>query len=301
MKIEYASGIISAKLETEVRELVFDVDFCIDSAKTLALIGETGAGKTLVACSIMRLLPSNVVQNGGKLALFGESNLKDSDVKKMLGKRIVYIPQSGHECLNSSMRVKGQIYDALKLNCYKRADFHDIAVKKLADVGFDNPDDILQKYPFELSGGMAQRVVIAIATCSRAELVIADEPTNGVDKEHKIALVKLINDLFPDAARLFITHDISLARLCDDILVLSGGRVLERGNSKSVLDNPRHPYTRALISSLAKNGLNEIPVLREQKGDCPFYSRCSIASADCLKGIKLNKIEDKEWRCNAEN
>ena len=156
------------------------------------------------------------------------------------------------------------------------------ALIKLRAVGFSNPEEIMDKYPFELSGGMAQRVVIAIGICSNAKFVIADEPTNGLEDERKFEFLELIDSLFPNAAKLFITHDISIAKKCKEVIVLCNGKTMEKGKAIDVLEAPKSSYTRALINSLVENGMAETPIIREQRGNCPFYCRCKEANDKCL-------------------
>ena len=283
MAIEYFCGVISARLNNQYKVLARDVSFKIDAGESLALIGGSGSGKSIIACSIMKLLPKNVVAKDLKFNFFGDDFSDCKDLNKLLGDKIVYIPQNGHENLSSLRKVKYHLFDSLKKIGVPRSEIKKEAVKKLAAVGFANPEEVMEKYPFELSGGMAQRVVIAIGICSRAEFVIADEPTNGLEEERKDEFLKLIDSLFPTAAKLYITHDISVAMKCDKIIVLCGGRVMEEGFSKEVLISPKSPYTKALISALAKNRLTETPLLRENIEECPFYSRCKEATEMCVK------------------
>lgn len=153
------------------------------------------------------------------------------------------------------------------------------------------------RYPFQLSGGMAQRVTIALALCSNAKLIIADEPTNGLGEKATAGFVSLLDSLFPEAAKLVITHDIGVAGLCANTLVMCGGRMMERGPSSALLAEPRHPYTKALIGALVRNGMRETPALREGRGDCPFYRRCPDARPECLTERGYRTDGDREWWC----
>lgn len=145
---------------------------------------------------------------------------------------------------------------------------------RLAAAGFQDPESVAGCYPFQLSSGMAQRVTIALALCSEAKLIIADEPTNGLDRAATVGFLTMLNTLFPQAAKLVITHNIGVAGLCGSTLVLCGGRMMECGPSDILLSDPKHPYTKALIGALVRNGMAETPVLREGRGGCPFYPRC---------------------------
>ena len=218
----------------------------------------------------------------------------------MLGREIVYIPQNGHEFLDPPRSIRRQMFDSIAKLGIAAPQREAFAREKLAQVGFTQPEAILDRYAFQLSGGMAQRVTIALALCSRAKLLIADEPTNGLDQDSKQQTLSLLNGLFPDAAKLIITHDISVAATCDRILVLCGGRMLETGISSEVLTAPYHPYTKALLGALVENGMRETPALRTGTGICPFYRRCPSARERCRTEMPPRKNNSREWWCCAE-
>ena len=299
--LSYSSGIISAKLEHSRKPLVSGISFELDKGESLALIGETGSGKTMTALSVMGLLPQNVRMEDGRVALFGEQ-IFGRKLSELLGNKIVYIPQNGLEFLNPSRRIRDQLFDSLKRLGVPRGRLRETAAEKLSLAGFPCPEEILGRYPFQLSGGMAQRVTIALAACSRAEIIIADEPTNGLDEEARQRFMELIEKAFPEAAKLLITHDISLAALCGKALVLCGGRMMERGPSRAVLKAPHSGYTQALIAAGVSSGMKETPVLRGESGLCPFYRRCGKASSRCLREMDHGTDGVSEWWCcHAEN
>ena len=280
----YACGMIFAKLSHGKRALLRNVSFSLSSGERLAVIGETGSGKTMLALSILGLLPSNVRMQGGCLQLDGAALPAGRQLQALRGDKLVYIPQNGAEFLLPARTVRKQLYDSLKKLGLPRKDFPALAAEKLRLAGFDAPETVLDKYPFQLSGGMAQRVTIALAACSRARLLIADEPTNGLDEAGRAQFFALLDSIFPDAAKLIITHDISVAARCDRVLVLCGGRMLETGVSSTVLSAPRHPYTKALLAAQVANGMQPSPILREGTSGCPFYTRCPETDAGCLNG-----------------
>lgn len=296
--LEYASGIIWARLEKSRKTLLQNVSFCIDAGESLALIGETGSGKTMAALSILGVLPENVRQTQGRTAFCGRELRPGRALRQLLGVEIVYIPQNGAEALNPSKKVKHHLYDSLKKLGVPHTTLYQTACEKLAAVGFPEPGEIMEKYPFQLSGGMAQRVTIALAACSKAKLILADEPTNGLDMEAKAAFLSQLNHLFPQAAKLIITHDISVAALCSRALVLCGGKMLETGRADTLLKTPRHPYTRALLDALVENGMRETRTLRREPGYCPFYRRCPKAEADCLTQMRPCTDGLSNWWCN---
>ena len=294
----YACGMISAKLSHGERVLLQDVSFSLSSRERLAVIGETGSGKTMLALSILGLLPSNVRMQGGCIQMDGTALPTGKQLQTLRGDKMVYIPQNGAEFLLPTRTVQKQLYDSLKKLGLPRKDFPAFAAEKLRLAGFDAPETILDKYPFQLSGGMAQRVTIALAACSRARLLIADEPTNGLDEAGRAQFFALLDSIFPDAAKLIITHDISVAARCDRVLVLCGGRMLETGVSSTVLSAPRHPYTKALLAAQVANGMQPSPILREGTSGCPFYTRCPETDAGCLNGaMQKHTVGMSEWWC----
>ena len=294
----YACGMISAKLSHGERVLLQDVSFSLSSRERLAVIGETGSGKTMLALSILGLLPSNVRMQGGCIQMDGTALPTGKQLQTLRGDKMVYIPQNGAEFLLPTRTVQKQLYDSLKKLGLPRKDFPALAAKKLRFAGFGAPETLLDKYPFQLSGGMAQRVTIALAACSRARLLIADEPTNGLDEAGRAQFFALLDSIFPDAAKLIITHDISVAARCDRVLVLCGGRMLETGVSSTVLSAPRHPYTKALLAAQVANGMQPSPILREGTSGCPFYTRCPETDAGCLNGaMQKHTVGMSEWWC----
>ena len=294
----YACGTISAKLSRGERVLLHNVSFSLSSGERLAVIGETGSGKTMLALSILGLLPANVRMRDGCVQLDGAALPTGKQLQTLRGDRIVYIPQNGAEFLLPTRAVRKQLYDSLKKLGLPRKEFPALAAEKLRLVGFDAPETVLDKYPFQLSGGMAQRVTIALAACARARLLIADEPTNGLDEAGRAQFFALLDSIFPDAAKLIITHDISVAARCGRVLVLCGGRMLETGVSSTVLSAPRHPYTKALLAAQVANGMQPSPVLREGVSVCPFYARCPEADAACLNGAMQKHTDGTtEWWC----
>lgn len=294
----YACGMISAKLSHGERVLLQDVSFSLSSRERLAVIGETGSGKTMLALSILGLLPANVRMQSGCIEMDGTALPSGKQLQTLRGDKLVYIPQNGAEFLLPVRTVRKQLYDSLKKLGLPRKDFPAFAAEKLRLAGFDAPETILDKYPFQLSGGMAQRVTIALAACSRARLLIADEPTNGLDEAGRAQFFALLDSIFPDAAKLIITHDISVAARCDRVLVLCGGRMLETGVSSTVLSAPRHPYTKALLAAQVANGMQPSPILREGTSGCPFYTRCPETDAGCLNGaMQKHTVGMSEWWC----
>ena len=295
--LTYSSGVIAAQQLHSRRTLVEGVSFSIEHGESLALIGETGSGKTMIALSVLGLLPRNVGRDGGGILLDGEPQPPEKAMRALLGNQLVYIPQSGLESLNPARTVRRQFYDQLRKLRLPRPEWEDRAAACLTLAGLPDASDVLKKYPFQLSGGMAQRITIALAACAGPALVIADEPTNGLDEKARQVFLQLLETVFPHAGRLIITHDISVAALCDRVLVLCAGKAMELGSAAEVLQSPRHPYTRALMRALVENGMAETPVLRTGESTCPFYRRCTEASERCRTEVPQRAEGGREWRC----
>ena len=295
--LDYSCGVIRAQLDRTQKVLVQDVVLRLGPGETLALVGETGSGKTILAQSLMGVLPPNVHRHGGKIFICGKEIVHEKQLRAMLGKELVYIPQNGYEFLNPTRTVRKHLYDSLARIAVPAGKRATVALEKLEQAGFSEPKSVIDRYPFELSGGMAQRVTIALALCSRAKLLIADEPTNGLDEAAKARFMHLLGTLFPEAGKLVITHDISVAAMCDRLLVLCRGRAMESGKATDVLTSPYHPYTKALLAALVENGMRQTPVLRKGPGLCPFYHRCPQATVQCRETLPKQEADDREWWC----
>lgn len=295
--LDYSCGVIRAQLDRAQKVLVQDVVLRLGPGETLALVGETGSGKTILAQSLMGVLPPNVHRHGGKIFICGKEIVHEKQLRAMLGKEIVYIPQNGYEFLNPTRTVRKHLYDSLARIGIPAGKREAVALEKLEQSGFSEPKSVIDRYPFELSGGMAQRVTIALALCSRAKLLIADEPTNGLDETAKARFMHLLGTLFPEAGKLVVTHDISVAAMCDRILVLCRGRAMETGKATDVLTSPYHPYTKSLLAALVENGMRQTPVLRKGPGLCPFYHRCPQATVQCRETLPKQEADGREWWC----
>lgn len=291
----YNASFIKARLKDSEKTLIEKLSFTLNRGEKLALVGETGSGKTITALSIMGLLAKNIIADYEmSLNTVDGRVLLKKEIFKALGKDIVYIPQNGLEVLSSLRSVRKHLYDSLKLNGYKKNELEEVSYSLLARVGFSEAEKVIDLYPFELSGGMAQKVTIALALASKASVIIADEPTNGLDIENRETFIKLLESF--DAAKIIITHDISLCEMMDKIIVLKDGIVMESGEAKEVLDSPKCEYTKALNNALCQNGMKETPVIRNENKCCPFYSRCEKASFECIN-VSLQVKANHSWRC----
>lgn len=252
MYLEASELNITAKMKNGVvNRVVKDLSFSVDRGKKLAIVGRSGCGKTMTAMSVLGLLPDNCtavgsIRCGGKELL----SMKCRERKELLGTEQVLIPQSGADFLNPALTVRRQMEESYKRAGIGKQARREKMKESLHNLGFASPEKILPLYPFQLSGGMAQRVVMAMAAAGNPALVIADEPTKGIDKDNTELFLRNIDLMFPQAAVILITHDISVAAACDDILVIKDGSGEEYGRTEDVLSHPQSAYTRELISDL---------------------------------------------------
>lgn len=233
--------------------IVSDVSFCVGDGQNLAIVGESGSGKSMIVDALVGVLADNCYATG-KIVLDGDDILNNPrTLKRKLGRSVAFIPQGASESLNPSLKVKTQIYEAFarsgaKLNKHEKRAY---ALYNLKKVGLKD-ESVLEKYPFEISGGQAQRVVLAIALCSKPSLIVADEATRGIDAETAEVFLKCVKEEFCGSAKIFVTHDMSLAKTCDKVLVLKAGEQVEYGFSEDVLVNPKSEYTQLLLKRAAQ-------------------------------------------------
>ena len=251
------------------------------------LIGESGCGKSVLGLSILGLLPPYAHISGDiRLGDHAVTGAKPRALRALRGREVGLIPQSPGESLNPVRRIGSQLEEALSLAEPNRKQRQQRALSLLRDFGFKDPAHILRAYPFQLSGGMQQRVLCAIGVCCAPSWVLADEPTKGLDEALCRQVEETLSGLgdFGVQSMLIITHDLHLAAsLCDTVAVMYGGQIVEMGSN--ILTNPRHPYTRAFLESLPENGMQPMPGRPPAPGDnlpgCKFAPRCPHASERC--------------------
>ena len=294
-------------LEREIVEAVNDVSLSVASGRTIGIVGETGAGKTTTALAIMNLIsdPPGVIKSGN-IKVCGKEILKmsPSQLEKVRGKEISMIFQDPMTSLNPVMTVGEQIAESVSIHekCSK-AKALERANEMLELVGI--PAERAGEYPHQFSGGMKQRVLIAIALACNPQVLIADEPTTALDVTIQAQVLDLMNDLKRKmgTALIMITHDLGVvAELCDDVAIMYAGRILETGTLEDIFDSMMHPYTEGLFNSLPnikerKSELVPIPGLmpdptRLPKG-CPFEPRCKYRLESCKETMpSLTQISE---------
>jgi len=290
LKIYYHQG------KTVVRA-VDGVDLEVKRGDIVAIIGESGSGKTTLAHSILRLLPSNAEIISGSILFKGQDLLKigEKEIEKIRGREISMIFQEPQSHLNPVMTVKDHLLEALKiLRGLERDEAYREALTLLKMVRIPDPERVMNYYPHQLSGGMAQRVLIALSIAGRPSLLIADEPTSALDPTIQVQILRLLKELNRTLgiSILLITHDLGVvAALANYIYIMYAGKLCEHGATSEILTNPRHPYTQALLASIPNiKRNNSSRILRLSSTElitpavgCKFYPRCPYAMEICKR------------------
>lgn len=278
-------------------EVVSGLSLCIPEARIVGVVGESGCGKTVTALSIMRLIPDPPGEiTGGEIIFDGADllTLSDSDIRSLRGNRISMIFQEPISSLNPVFPIGDQIGEALRTHLkFSRKAERERVIELLKLVGIPAPEKRLQSYPHELSGGMCQRVMIAMALACHPRLLIADEPTTALDVTIQAGILELINELRERMGMsvMLITHDLGIvAEVADYVYVMYAGKVVEHGPVDELFDSPSHPYTIGLMKSIPrltddKEKLDAIPGTipspSEFASACRFQDRCQFVIDKC--------------------
>ena len=283
----------------EVRA-VNGISFSLDKGKVLGIVGESGSGKSVTAYSIMRILVEPGRIKSGEILFDGQDIVKFSkkQMSEFRGKRVSIIFQDPMTSLNPTYTIGNQLREAILLHTNRNHEQANArAVEMLKLVGVNEPEKRLKQYPHELSGGMRQRVMIAMALACEPDILIADEPTTALDVTIQAQILELMKDLQKKLgmAIIMITHDLGvIADMCDEIIVMYAGRICERGTVDEIFYNPKHEYTKGLLRSIPKlDSRNQrlIPIagspvdLTSMPAGCAFASRCDRAMKICLTDL----------------
>ena len=294
-------------------QAVNGVSFNLDAGKVLGIVGESGSGKSVTAYSIMQILADNgritsgdILYKGEDISRWGESRMQD-----FRGKCCSIIFQDPMTSLNPVFTIGSQIAEAVLL--HTKSSKHEAmekALEMLKLVGINEPEKRLKQYPYELSGGMRQRVMIAMALACEPDILIADEPTTALDVTIQAQILELMQSLQKKLgmAIIMVTHDLGvIAEMCDEIVVMYGGRFCERGTADEIFYNPRHEYTRGLLRSIPNiTNMKErlvpisgtpINMLNMPKG-CAFCARCDKAMKICLEQVPEERIINESHRAS---
>lgn len=301
------------------------VDLEVNEAEIVALVGESGSGKTLTGLSVLNLIENPGFIAGGGI-IFKNDNILEYDEKRLLSYRggdVAMIFQEPMTALNPVFTVGYQIAEVLRTHLgYDKKQAKARAIELLQSVGIPEPSRRVDNYPFQLSGGMRQRAMIAMALATSPALLIADEPTTALDVTIQAQILMLLKNLSREkrTSILLITHDLGIvSQLADRVYIMYAGQVVETGTVKQVLENHKHPYTAGLIGSLpsiepaVKKGVGnkrlepipgQVPALSEISKGCAFKNRCNKAREECSNEIPLKKLsadnggtDGQRYRC----
>jgi peptide/nickel transport system ATP-binding protein len=292
------------------------VSFTLARGKTLGIVGESGSGKTVLSRSIMNLLPRTNVIRGGEILFDGTelTQIPEAQLRKLLGARLSMVFQDPMTSLHPVMKVGKQIGEALRLHLgATKAEAREAALALLRSVHIPEPQKRLDEYPHQLSGGMRQRVMIAIAIACNPELLIADEPTTALDVTVQAQILDLLKEKQDEhgMAMILVTHDLGVvARQADEIAVVYAGRVVEKASAVDLFANTRMPYTQALFQSIPRIGVKsgerlkaipgKPPDLRGNQKGCRFAPRCAYAQDRCREeepGLQPGLGQGHYFRC----
>ena len=285
----------------------------VEAGRTLALVGESGCGKSVTAQSLLGLLPPRKALVSGSIRIAGQelNGLSESGWRGIRGRKIAMVFQDPMTSLNPLLTVGAHLQETLALHRKLSGDaLRKEAADWLARVGIPDPSARLKAYPFELSGGMRQRVLIAMALAGRPELLVADEPTTALDVTIQAQILELLASLQRELGMgmIFITHDLGVVeRIADRIAVMYAGRIVESGATEQVLSSPRHPYTDALLGSIPgfrpRQGRlvsiqGTVPSPRSWPSGCRFHPRCTRAVDSCRSdAADISRNGDRAWNC----
>lgn len=300
--------------EFAVIKAVEEVSFETMPGETLGLVGESGCGKTVTGLSILRLIPSPPGRiTAGRIIFNGTSLLDISEIemRKIRGNKISMIFQEPMTSLNPVFTVGDQIVEAITVHeTVSKREAKDRTIELLNLVGIPNAHERFFSYPHQLSGGMRQRVMIAMALACSPHLLIADEPTTALDVTIQAQILELLGELKERLrmSLIFITHDLGVvAQIADRIAVMYAGRMFEYGNVRQIFKNPRNPYTKGLLKSIPVLQQDnrrlqvipgEVPDPSNLPQGCKFYPRCYLTKPECQKGEPIFQVEEGHWsRC----
>lgn len=283
----------------------------VGKGEIIGILGESGSGKTVSVSSILRLIDDTTgIIDSGEILYKGKDLLKatEEELNEIRGNRISYIFQNSSAALNPYKTIGKQLSEVLKT--HKMPYTKEIIINSLKEVGINDADTVHSMYPFQLSGGQNQRIMIAQSMLCNPELLIADEPTSSIDASLQKTVLDILKNIREknETSVIIITHNFGVAKyLCDKLVVMYGGLVVEEGTIKQILEMPFHPYTQELIRCVdslddAEGMMYTIegapPTPYQFKSECPFYSRCIHRVSACTEDIpEIIEMEDRKVRC----
>lgn len=298
--LEVKNLVTTFRINKKEYPVIRDISFEIHENETLCMVGESGCGKSVTTLSIMGLLPENGAVRSGSIKLCGEELLGMSprQLGQVRGKKMGMIFQEPMTSLNPLLTIGYQLTEGLRQHHgMSKAEAHATAVSYLEKVGIANAEERMKQFPFQLSGGLRQRIMIAMMMSLQPRLLIADEPTTALDVTIQKQVLLLLNRLKQDMKTgiLFITHDLGVvAQIADRVIVLYSGSKVEEGATRQIFENPLHPYTNGLIAAVPNVDSDEFeirpipgtfPSLTEEIGVCRFHPRCPYATERCRQEV----------------
>lgn len=279
-----------------VVKAVDGVSFSVEAGKTIGIVGESGSGKSVTAMSVIRLLDYPGEVKSGEVFYKGKDLTKasEAEMRAIRGNEISVIFQEPMTSLNPVFTIKSQLNEAIILHqkiSVKEAT--EISLNMLKSVKIENAEEVLDYYPHQLSGGMRQRVMIAMSLACKPDILIADEPTTALDVIIQAEILKLMNDLRTDlnTSIIFISHDLGVvSQMADDVIVMINGRVVEQSPIKQLFDNPIHPYTRSLISSFLRTDIDT-----KVEDYVPLEEYAKVTDKYDFKNFEENRMADADW------
>ncbi|MEH7491439.1 nickel import ATP-binding protein NikD [Neobacillus niacini] len=243
--------------------LVQDINFELKRGKVLGLVGESGCGKTITSMSILQLLDQKTTKIGGSIELLGHelNGLSEKEMRKIRGKDIAFIMQNPMNAFTPVFTIGHQFIETIRSHTkWNKKQATELAIEALCQVNLPNPDKLLKYYPFQLSGGMLQRVMIAIAACLHPAVIIADEPTTALDVNNQKKVLYHLDKIRSEhgSAILLISHDLGvIAEMADEVAVMQNGRIVEKADVFQLFDKPQHEYTKKLLNARSVLPLDE--------------------------------------------
>lgn len=298
--VEYKNLKVSFKSEKGSIKAIDDVSFSLKKGEVLGIVGESGSGKSVTAMSLIGLINKEAIESESGEIIFNGVNIKNFTEKQMVhirGKEISAVYQDPMTSLNPVYSIGHQIIEGILIHeKISKKEAEKVAINMLEKVGINDAEKILKSYPSELSGGMRQRVLIAIALCLKPKVLIADEITTALDVTIQAQIIELLKEIREefDMSIIVITHDLGvIAELCDRVLVMYCGKIVEESEIFNLFDNPKHPYTKALLESRPSiddefTGIKELKTIKgsilspySRQEYCSFYDRCQICKQEC--------------------
>ncbi|WP_242854471.1 ABC transporter ATP-binding protein [Oxobacter pfennigii] len=290
-----------------VYNLLDNINFDIEEGKAVGIVGESGCGKSMTSLSIMGLLPKSAVVQGGEIIYKGGKLLQisEKEMQEIRGREIAMIFQEPMTSLNPVLTIGFQISEVLKKHNPEMSDgeIKERVIKQLEQVGIPGPEKRLNQYPHQFSGGMRQRVMIAMSVILKPNLLIADEPTTALDVTIQAQVLDIMRKLKEKDSLMLITHNLGIvADICDEVVVMYAGRVVEKGDMEKIFDNPLHPYTKGLMAAIPTLSSDKeelysipgsVPVSRNFNKGCRFADRCGFCLEKCMDNVPPVKESGK--------